>query len=248
MTATHQTSVAPGASCRCDSDCSQTALLVAAIEHLREECQAFALRDVQAEQQRISVSRRIHDLLGNRLALIGTLADGLRHLERRVLAVDPQLHTALQALVQQIVVASREVYADARSLACSLMPECVEALGLVSALGDLAQHTTVSHGLQVDIAFEPISLVIPEDVSFALYQLVEDALRAAVEAKAHKSSIALSQPSAAQVRLVIHHEGQSRHAVAPHATMRARIEILNGRISTSFGASATTIDICVPLR
>ena len=199
----------------------------------------------ESPSQRVQVARDIHDQLGSPLALINLLIDGLQSLTRRACLQDPELHAAIQSVSNQIAEATRQAYSSARSLASKLMPEVVDAIGLVSALEELAYSARLQ-GLPVQLDVDAQMQPVRPDASFVVYGLAHEAIASAVAGGATNALIVMSQSPPSLLRLVIAHDVPVR-SPGNLDSIAAQAETIGGRISSNITASGSSVVLEMPL-
>lgn len=149
------------------------------------------------EDERTTLSRELHDDLGQRLNAakisIETLADDLGDIPDGLRSRVDTLAEILQGSIQSV-----------RDLSAGLRPPALEKLGLVDALRDLCHRFTSLHQLKIDFKSAGLKeLRLDKDTEINLYRIAQEALNNIVK---H------ARASEAEVRLV-----------ATHPTLRLRL-------------------------
>ncbi len=126
------------------------------------------LLDAQ-EQERRSLSRELHDEVGQSL---GALLVGVGRLSAMLPADDDQLH---RAVVQIKEVAERSV-ASVRNISLLLRPSMLDDLGLVAALEWQAREISRNSEVEVEVESDGIPSELGEEYKICIYRLVQEAL------------------------------------------------------------------------
>lgn len=204
------------------------------------------------EDERTTLSRELHDDLGQRLNAakisIETLADDLKGMPIELRNRVDALTEILQGSIQSV-----------RHLSAGLRPPSLEKLGLVEALRDLCHRFTSLHQLNINFKSAGFKeLKLDKDTEINLYRIAQEALNnMAKHAKASEGSVRLiaSHPT---LRLRISDNGtgfdqqtyESMSPTNPHLGllgMAERIDLLNGKfVVNSSPGSGTVIIAEVP--
>src|SRR6266851_112185 len=141
------------------------------IEQAREALKELSARLLEAqEQERRSISRELHDEVGQSLSallvgltnLTASAPPGMREdLQRQVLALRSLAETSMAAV---------------RNMALLLRPSMLDDLGLVAALQWQARETSRRTGLVVNVAANDVSEDLPEGHKTCVYRVVQEAL------------------------------------------------------------------------
>ncbi len=149
---------------------------------VREDRVVAAL--VLHEQERLG--RQLHDTLGPQITAVSMLAASL--LER--LQARGAAETALAAKLLDRV---EQAKVDVRLLARGLMPVDVDAEGLMSALGELAEETESTYGVTCRFEREKLVAVHDNFTATRLYRIAKEAVHNAIKhANAREVVIRLS--------------------------------------------------------
>jgi PAS domain S-box-containing protein len=152
------------------------------------------------ERERQRIANELHDSLGQDLALISNRAQmGLTGNPEA-----PQLRSQLEAILQIVHDAIREV----RALARNLRPFRVEELGLTESIGVLIDQLAEGSELQVEKHLENVDGVLGPEASAHLYRIAQEALTNVLKHAMAKHLRAELQLDLHCVRLVIHDDGQ----------------------------------------
>ena len=147
------------------------------------------------EEERRRLRRELHDALGPQLA---GLTLGIETARQR-LADDPSTDALLAELGRQ----AEDAVSDVRRLAHGLRPPTLDELGLAAALHQLAQQTTRTAGIHVQVHVPDPLPALPAAVEVATYRISAEALNNTVQhAAAHTCDLTISLDPAADALLV----------------------------------------------
>jgi len=136
----------------------------------RQELESLSARLVDAqEEERRSISRELHDEVGQTL---GALLVDLGQLSKLVPADD----NLLREKIARIKSAAETAVKSIRDLALLLRPPMLDDLGLVPALEWQAREISRRGEMEVDVHSEMVSEQLADDVMVCLYRLVQEAL------------------------------------------------------------------------
>jgi signal transduction histidine kinase len=149
------------------------------------ECQACA-RDQAREDERQRMARRLHDDLGQRLAVLQLDIGVLRG--RAAIVADPVLSEGIARVSQQL----SQAVAVVRDLADEWRPVALDDLGLNDALDALARRSAQRMGIEVTLRCDEQDPPVPPCLVSALYRCAQEALRnVAQHARATDVALAL---------------------------------------------------------
>lgn len=117
------------------------------------------------EEQRLRLSRELHDDLGQMLASVA--------LELHAIRADSAELDARLALAAQIV---DQLSAKVRDAAWSLRPADLDRLGLRASVEDLASMLCAQLGIPCDVDLEALSRPLAAEVALTLYRIAQEAL------------------------------------------------------------------------
>jgi signal transduction histidine kinase len=136
----------------------------------REKLESLSARLVDAqEEERRSISRELHDEVGQTL---GALLVDLGQLSKLVPADD----NLLRGQIARIKSAAETAVKSIRDLALLLRPPMLDDLGLVPALEWQAREISRRGEMEVDVHSEMVSEQLADDTKVCLYRLVQEAL------------------------------------------------------------------------
>lgn len=223
----------------------QEHLRYAELAHNRQELQELSARLLDAqESERRSISRELHDEVGQALGLllmdVGRLSNQLGSDAKG------------QEMVQRIKTVAERTVQTVRDMALLLRPSMLDDLGLVSAVEWYARELSRRGEVEVDVRAENVSENLPDSLMVCVYRVVQEAVNNAQRhARAKNVTVELRQtPTAIQVR--IHDEGIGFDAKRTRGLgllgMEERVKRLGGTIVIESGPHAgTTIRAELPL-
>jgi len=203
------------------------------------------------EEERIRISRDLHDAIGQSLVGINV---GLATLQQEAMSDSKELAEGIamtQALVERSM---RSVHEFARDL----RPTVLDDLGLVPALRAHAIAFAERTGLEVRFAGAPDATRLPPATRIALFRVAQEALtNVARHARARSVSVVLRRLPTA-LRLEIRDDGQSfdvarleRSRKNQHLGllgMQERMDMVGGKFAVeSVAGKGTTVRAEVPL-
>ena len=143
--------------------------------HFRE-IQQLSARLVEAhEDERRSISRELHDEVGQ--SLTGVLVE-MANLSTSIRAGDVAAAAAKTGEVKKLVETSIGVV---RNMALLLRPAMLDDLGLVPALEWQAREVSKRSGVWVKVSAENVSEQLPEEHKTCVYRVVQEALHNCVQ-------------------------------------------------------------------
>ena len=168
----------------------------------REELEALSARLVDAqEEERRSISRELHDEVGQTL---GALLVDLGQLSKLVPVEDNFLQTHIARIKSIAETAVKSI----RNLALLLRPPMLDDLGLVPALEWQGREISRRGDMEVDVRSEGVSEQLPDDVKVCIYRVVQEALtNAARHSSAKHAQVSVVQ-SEDNIRVPIPDDGK----------------------------------------
>ena len=198
------------------------------------------------EQERARVARELHDDVSQQLALLAVELDqwdqGSSH--------GTDLHDHIQKARRRIV----EIGQDVQSLSHQLHSSKLEYLGLVAAARGFSKEIAEKNGMRVEFRENGVPHTLPNEVSLALFRILQQALHNAVEHSGAKQVEVRLWKQSNEVHLTVKDLGKGFDLSARHSTglgltsMRERARLVDGEVaidSTPMGG--TTIHARVPL-
>lgn len=154
----------------------------------RHELEELSSRLVDAqEEERRSISRELHDEVGQTL---GALLVDLGQLSKLV----PPEDGLVQKQIARIKSVAETAVKSIRDMALLLRPPMLDDLGLVPALEWQGREISRRGDMEVDVQSENVSEKLPDDIKVCIYRLVQEALNnAATHSGAKQSKVMVTQ-------------------------------------------------------
>ncbi|MGB7284907.1 MAG: sensor histidine kinase [Candidatus Acidiferrum sp.] len=159
-----------------------------ALARSRLELEALSARLVQAqEEERRSISRELHDEVGQSL---GALLVEVGQLSKLV----PPEDRVTQAQIAQIKSVAESAVKSIRDIALLLRPPMLDDLGLVPALEWQAREISRRGDMEVEVQSQNVSEGLADETKVTVYRLVQEALNnAASHASAKNAKVTVTQ-------------------------------------------------------
>jgi PAS domain S-box-containing protein len=154
-------------------DVTETRKANEAIKKSREELRALTayLQNIR-EEERIRISREIHDELGHLLTGIKIDISWLKKkLDNIVKPTDP-----IQAKIDSLLGLTDSVIATTRELSLSLRPGILDDLGIVAAINWEIKRFQEKTGIICTFQSDMAEIAIPEDYTTALFRICQECL------------------------------------------------------------------------
>ncbi len=205
-------------------------------------------RLIQAqEQERIRISRELHDDICQRLALLGLELESLRD---NTEAEGPRLRDMAEHLVQF----TTEIGMSVQALSHELHSSKLELLGIAPAIKSFCAE--FSHQYHVKVEFgSNVAQTLPREISLCLYRILQEALHNAVKYSGVREFFVQLRNEPGAVELVVRDFGAGFNVGAVTAgrglglvSMQERVHLVNGILSVeSEPQRGTTIRARVPV-
>jgi signal transduction histidine kinase len=196
------------------------------------------------EEERRSISRELHDEVGQSLTALGMEVGAAASL----VSATPELRQRLQS-IQRLAETSMNTV---RNLALLLRPSMLDDLGLVPALQWQAREVSKRTGMKVRVLAEDMPDSLSDEHNTCIYRVVQEALNNSVR-HAHARSVRIQvSGSPRNVELAIEDDGNgfdARHARGLGLTgMAERVRNAGGqfKIDSTIGRG-TTLSVRLPL-
>ena len=224
---------------------------LAAERELEENRQLTALIQSHIEDERRSLSRELHDELGQYVTAIKTFAVTIAN-KTKINSPEISSHA------QTIVAAANHIYDGMHNIIRQLRPGSLDNLGLAETLKDTVnslqnQHPSLKVGLNLSGNLESLG----ESLNINIYRIVQEAMNNAIKhAEAKNIEISLSTTNTGALELIIKDDGkgmniddvdQSNHFGL--LGMRERVQSFKGsfNVDSKLGDKhGTTIYINIP--
>jgi signal transduction histidine kinase len=223
----------------------QERLRYAELAHNRAELQELSSRLVDAQEtERRSLSRELHDEVGQALGLL--LMDVGR--------LSNQIGTDAkgQEMVQRIKTVAERTVQTVRNMALLLRPSMLDDLGLVSALEWYAREVSRSSETEVEVKADNVSETLPDPLMVCVYRVVQEAVNNA-QRHAHAKNVTVElKETDTSVQVQIKDDGSGFDGKRTRGVgllgMEERVKRLGGAISIdSRPGAGTTIRAELPL-
>ncbi|MGD1091378.1 MAG: sensor histidine kinase [Bryobacteraceae bacterium] len=202
------------------------------------------LVDAQEEERR-SISRELHDEVGQTLSAV--LVDAA-NLANRIPPSDTVAHQYLESI---------RTHADSsvnaiRNIALLLRPSMLDDLGLIPALEWQAREVSRRNGLKVKVTDENVPDTLPDDLRTCIYRVVQQALHnVATHSGAHSASVNVRREDGSLI-LTVEDDGSgfdpSRTKGVGLLGMEERVQQLGGRLTiSSEPGKGTRLGVRLPL-
>jgi signal transduction histidine kinase len=161
-----------------------------ALARSRLELEGLSARLVEAqEEERRSISRELHDEVGQSL---GALLVEVGQLGKLV----PPDDRVTQGQITHIKSVAESAVKSIRDIALLLRPPMLDDLGLVPALEWQAREVSRRSDMEVDVHSENVSESLGDETKVTVYRLVQEALNnAATHASAKNAKVTIAQSS-----------------------------------------------------
>src|SRR3984885_718456 len=224
----------------------QVRLRYSEILHNRGELQQLSARLVDAQEtERRSISRELHDEVGQALGLLlmdaGRLSNQLGTRDEKG-----------QELVRSIKTVAERTVQTVRNMALLLRPSMLDDLGLVPAVEWYAREMSRRGEIEVEVHEENVSEELPDPVKLCVYRMVQEALNNAARHAAAKNAVVELEQTGDAIRVRVSDDGggfdPKRTRGMGLLGMEERVKRLGGTIEVeSRRGTGTTIRAALPL-
>jgi signal transduction histidine kinase len=216
----------------------QEGLRYAELAKNREELQELSSKLLDAQEtERRSLSRELHDEVGQALGLL--LMDVGR------LSTQLGRDAKLQEMVQRIKTVAERTVQTVRNMALLLRPSMLDDLGLVSAVEWYAREVSRRGEIEVEVKADNVSETLPDTLMVCIYRIVQEAVNNA-QRHAHAKNVTIELreiPTAVLVQ--IKDDGSGFDAKRTRGMgllgMEERVKRLGGTIAIDSRPGAGTI-------
>jgi signal transduction histidine kinase len=190
------------------------------------------------ETERRSISRELHDEVGQAL---GLLLMEVGRLSNQLASDDAKS----QELVEHIKELAERTVQTVRNIALLLRPSMLDDLGLVPAVEWYARELSRPGNMEVKVHAEGVSESLPDEVKVCVYRVIQEALNNAQRhARAKNVLVELTQSGDA-IHVEIKDDGSGFDAKRTRGMgllgMEERVKRLGGTIAINSRANAGTI-------
>jgi signal transduction histidine kinase len=212
----------------------------------RSELQQLSARLLDAQEaERRSISRELHDEVGQSLGLllmeVGRLSNQLASSDEKSRELLEHIKTLAERIVQTV-----------RNMALLLRPSMLDDLGLVPAVEWYARELSRHGGMEVKVQAENVSEDLTDEVKVCVYRVIQEALNNAQRHAQAKNVLVELKESNGAIHLKISDDGSGFDAKRTRGMgllgMEERVKRLGGTITIDSQANAgTTIHVELPL-
>jgi signal transduction histidine kinase len=189
-------------------------------------------RLVDAEQrERARIARELHDDINQRLSL---LTSHLQSVEQNLSASAAELKVEIGQTSQQMECLATDIQALSHRLHSSKL----EYIGLAAAAAGFCRELSEQNGVKIDFRSENVPRDLPEETSFCLFRVLQEALQNAVKhSRSQQFRVWLTKTSD-QLELTVHDAGvgfDSGEALKGSGlgltSMKERLKLVDGVLS-----------------
>ncbi|HNY01338.1 MAG TPA: response regulator [Bacteroidales bacterium] len=205
------------------------------------------------EEERITLSRDMHDILGSSLSSLKLELRILQHeIERFLPDPGPEITGKLQAMAAQVDVSIGVM----RRFVHQLRPELLDDLGLIEAIRRFAREMEERSGIEIIMTFFPKHIQLDQQQSIILYRIFQEILTNIIRhSRATKATLFVKkQEDSLMIRVTDNGIGISRQDMVRSDSfgilgMKERVLLLGGQIDiTGTRGRGTVISLQVPLQ
>ncbi len=168
----------------------------------QQQLEALSARLVDAqEEERRSISRELHDEVGQTL---GALLVDIGQLSKLV----PPGDAILQSQIARIKSAGETAVKSIRDMALLLRPPMLDDLGLVPALEWQGREISRRGDMEVDVHSEHVSEQLSDDLKVCIYRLVQEALNNAARHSAAKHARVSIAQDTGKIHVEVNDDGK----------------------------------------
>jgi PAS domain S-box-containing protein len=198
------------------------------------------------EQERSRIARELHDDVSQQLALLAVQLDQWG----QSVPESQGLYNYLEQAKQRI----SDIAHDVQGLSHQLHSSKLEYLGLVAAARSFSNEISEKNGVRVEFREDGVRRMLPNDVSLALFRILQQALHNAVEHSGAKQVQVRLWEQSDEVHLTVQDRGKGFDPLAMQSTglglvsMRERARLVDGKVAIeSKPMGGTTIHARVPV-
>ena len=197
------------------------------------------------EQERLRISRELHDDIGQRVALLA--------IELQQLLEDPSEPRGRIAELQK---QTAEIAADVQSLSHELHSAKLQLLGMAAATKSFCQEFETQQKVEIDFRTADLPAILPPDLSLCFFRVLQETLRNAAKHSSVRHFEVRLWATSSEMHLTVSDSGVGFDSEAAKASpglglisMEERLKMLNGTFSIeSRPQHGTTIHARVPFR
>ncbi|GAB6195550.1 sensor histidine kinase [Lysobacter xanthus] len=228
------------------TDATVDPTLAERLERQRIELETLARRLMTVqEDERASLSRELHDDVGQAITAIKLCASSLAH------EPDPPRRAVVLETAQEIAAIADQTVAKLRDLSLLLRPPQLDALGLEAALRWQASTLFRSDLPRLELRVPTLDCRPPRDVELACFRIAQEALTNVIRhARAGRVVLELTCDHD-ELRLSVEDDGcgiaPDHRAGLGQITMRERARQVGGRLDVDSRPGRTRIEAVLPV-
>jgi PAS domain S-box-containing protein len=223
------------------------------IREYNEQLRALSYHhDKAREDERLSLARDIHDVLGSSLSGMKMHLQVLRQSLTDACEGDPDINTQIEHLME----IANDTIGSMRRLVRGLRPGILDELGFVEAVKWFVNDIQSRSGIAFRITVFPQEIRIRPDKSIVLFRILQEILTNILEHSGADQVIILMQKEKSRffMKVTDNGKGISRNELSDKNSfgimgMKERVIILKGKIDISGSpGNGTTVTVDIPLR
>ena len=197
------------------------------------------------EQERLSISRELHDEVGQSLGAL--LVD-----VGRLSTILPADAGPVQEVIRKIRLSAETSVSSIRNIALLLRPSMLDDLGLVAAIEWQAREVSRRSDVEVEVDAAEISPELKEEIKICIYRLTQEALNNVARHSGARHAWVVLEKDQRHIGLTVRDDGKGfdpeRSRGLGLLGMKERLRLLHGflTIQSSPGAG-TTVAANIPL-
>lgn len=198
------------------------------------------------EQERLSISRELHDEVGQSL---GALLVDIGRLSANLPAGDQ----VAQEQIRKMRLLTEASVSAVRNIALLLRPSMLDDLGLVAAMEWQAREISRRSNVEVEVQAEELTHDLPEALKICIYRVTQEALNnVARHSGAHQAFVTLRTTADNKLEVKIRDDGKGFDSQRSRGLgilgMEERIRLLHGSLSIeATPGSGTQVTALLPL-
>ena len=199
------------------------------------------------EQERVRISRELHDDIGQRLSLLATELEQLQQ--------DCSLHVQVAGRLVELQKQTSELVTDVQSLSHELHSTKLEYLGMAVAMRGFCREFAQNQKMEINFQSHDLPGSVPPDLSLCLFRILQEALHNSAKHSGTRHVEVQLFGTSGEIDLTVRDFGAGFEVEAAKQgrglgllSMQERIRLVRGRLSIeSQLRRGTTIHAQVPL-
>jgi PAS domain S-box-containing protein len=201
------------------------------------------------EQERTRIARELHDDVGQRIALLLAMLEGIRE---NVAALGGDARPRIQEAYEWLA----EIGSDIQGISHRLHSSKLEYVGIVMAARGFCQELSAQQRVEIDFRHANVPSNLPKEVSLCLFRVLQEALQNAVKYSGVRHFTAELRGTSDEIHLTVSDCGtgfDKNQALAHQGlgliSMRERVQMINGDFEIeSERGQGTTIRVRAPFQ